>query len=71
MMADLTGVRLRDRVLKDMPKKKCKGWEDKVPGTNFYFISRACELSCFSHSQLFVTLWTVALQALLSTDSPE
>ena len=26
----------------------------------------ACVLSCFSHVQLFVTLWTVALQAPLS-----
>ena len=27
---------------------------------------RACVLSCFSHVQLFATLWTVALQAPLS-----
>ena len=27
----------------------------------------ACMLSCFSHVQLFVTLWTVALEAPLST----
>ena len=27
---------------------------------------RACVLSCFSHVRLFATLWTVALQALLS-----
>ena len=27
---------------------------------------RACMLSCFSHVQLFVTLWTVACQAPLS-----
>ena len=27
----------------------------------------ACELSCFSHFRLFVTLWTIARQALLST----
>ena len=66
MMANLTGVRLRDRVLKDMPKKKCKVWEDKVPGTHFYFRSRAYELNCFNHIQLFVTPWTVALQAPLS-----
>ena len=26
----------------------------------------ACLLSCFSHVQLFVTLWTIALQAPLS-----
>ena len=29
-----------------------------------------CVLSCFSHVQLFATLWTVALQAPLSWDSP-
>ena len=30
-----------------------------------YFM-HSCMLSCFSHVQLFVTLWTVAHQALLS-----
>ena len=31
----------------------------------------ACVLKCFSHFQLFVTLWTIAHQALLSSwDSP-
>ena len=29
-----------------------------------------CTLSRFSHVRLFVTLWTVACQSLLSRDSP-
>ena len=29
----------------------------------------SCILSCFSHVQLFVTLWTVAYQASLSTQA--
>ena len=29
-----------------------------------------CVLSCFSGIRFFVTLWTVALQALLSYESP-
>ena len=31
-----------------------------------YFTMHACTLSCFSHIQLFVTLWTIPHQAPLS-----
>ena len=33
---------------------------------NVLAVARMCMLSCFSHVQLFVTLWTVAHQAPLS-----
>ena len=36
------------------------------PILGFSFSLHACGLSCFSHVQLFVTLWTVARQASLS-----
>ena len=33
---------------------------------NFYLLSYECVLSCFSHVQVFVTLWTVAQKTSLS-----
>ena len=36
----------------------------------YKFYVCVCLLSCFSHVQLFVTLWTVACQLLCPWDSP-
>ena len=37
-----------------------------LPSKIYTFLSHACMLSCFSHIRLSATLWTAALQALLS-----
>ena len=52
-------------------KKRCSCFQRSLwknePGSVYFFLwLHACVLSCFSHIQLFVILWTVARQAPLS-----
>ena len=41
-------------------------WTTTVPHTPSHYNHFVCMLSCFSHVQLFMTLWTIACQASLS-----